>query len=56
LHDGYAMVASFSVASPEQKEHWESKAWLYIGGVITCSVLMLVFAIAIFRLNTKKTD
>jgi hypothetical protein len=52
---GYAMVASFSVAAPERKAHWELTAWLYIGGSIACSLLMIVFAVAIFRLGTKKS-
>jgi len=51
---GYAMVASFSVAAPEGKAHWESMGWLYIGGIAACSILMAVFAIAIFRFGTKK--
>jgi len=53
---GYAMVASFSVAAPERRAHWESMAWLYVGGIAVCSILMVVFAVAIFRFSTKKTS
>jgi len=50
---GYAMVASFSVAAPEGKAHWESMGRLYIGGIAMCVILMLVFAIAIFKFGNK---
>jgi hypothetical protein len=53
---GYAMVASFSVAAPQQKDHWESMAWLYVGGIAVCSILMVVFAVAIFWFGTKKAN
>jgi hypothetical protein len=53
---GYAMVASFSVAAPERKAYWESLAWLYVSGLTVCSILMIVFAVAIFRCGTKKAS
>ena len=48
------MVASFSVATPEGKAHWELMACLYFAGMATCSLLAILFAVSIFRKRPKK--
>jgi TRAP-type C4-dicarboxylate transport system permease small subunit len=50
---GYAMVASYSVAVPERKAHWESMGWSYVAGVTVCSLLAVAFAVSIFRKRSK---
>jgi len=51
---GYAMVASFSVAAPVEKAHWELMAWLYLTGMASCSLLAILFVVSIFRKRPKK--
>ena len=50
---GFAMVASFSVAAPERKAHWEFMAWLYLVGMAASFLLAIVFALSIFRDRRK---
>jgi len=48
------MVASFSVAAPERKSHWEIMAWLYLAGMAICSLLAILFVVSIIRKRLKK--
>jgi len=53
---GYAMVASFSVAAPERKAHWESMAWLYVTGVTVCSLLTIGFIVSMVMARKGSTN
>jgi ABC-type branched-subunit amino acid transport system permease subunit len=50
---GYTMVASFSVAAPERKAHWELMAWLYVAGMAVCSLLAVILTMIIFRRRSR---
>jgi len=52
---GFAMVASFSVATPEGKSHWEFMAWVYLAGMATCSLLAILFVVSIIRKRLKES-
>jgi len=53
---GNVMVASFSVAAPEGKAHWEFMAWLYALGLKVSFILAIIFAVVLFRTRTKKAN
>ena len=51
---GVAMTGSFSVASPEKKEHFLTSAYLYLTGFAFCVIMVWVFGYFIFKARRKQ--